>query len=72
MNWLLAYFLIGAIYTLINGFVRKLDTDGDFMLGFIWLFFWPIAFITLGLRAIDKFRKKRKENDEIARTHTDI
>ena len=24
------YFLIGLIYTFINGFVRKIDTEGDF------------------------------------------
>lgn len=48
------YFLIGIVYTVINGYVRKLDTDGDFTLPFVWMFLWPLAFIALGIMYISK------------------
>lgn len=49
-NILFWYVLVGIIYTLINGFVRKLDTDGDMMIVFVWIFMWPIAFLALIIR----------------------
>ncbi len=48
------YFLIGIVYTVINGYVRKLDTDGDFTLPFVWMFLWPLAFTALGIMYISK------------------
>lgn len=48
------YFLIGIVYTVINGYVRKLDTDGDWSLVFVWLFLWPLAFIALIIMYISK------------------
>lgn len=48
------YFLIGIVYTVINGYVRKLDTDGDWGLVFVWMFLWPLAFIALGIMYISK------------------
>ena len=51
-NMILIYFIIGIVYTLVNIFVRKLDTNGDYLLPFIWLLLWPIAFIVL---IINKF-----------------
>lgn len=48
------YFLVGIIYTVINGYVRKLDTDGDWGLVFVWMFLWPLAFIALGIMYISK------------------
>ena len=48
------YFLIGIVYTFINGYVRNLDTDGDWGLPFVWLFLWPLAFIALIIMYISK------------------
>jgi len=48
------YFLIGILYTVINGYVRKLDTEGDWGLVFCWMFLWPLAFIALGIMYISK------------------
>ena len=48
------YILIGLIYTLINTFIRKLDTDGDWTLPFVWIFIWPVCFIGLILEQLDK------------------
>lgn len=56
------YFLIGMIYTLINGFVRKLDTDGDWLLPIFWLLLWPIAFIGLAIITVNKYFERRIEN----------
>ncbi|MDI9337803.1 MAG: hypothetical protein QM539_05170 [Alphaproteobacteria bacterium] len=42
-KFILGYFIIGLIYALINVFVRKLETNGDYLLPFIWMFFWPIT-----------------------------
>lgn len=56
------YFLIGMIYTLINGFVRKLDTDGDWLLPIFWLLLWPIAFIGLVIINVNKYFESRIEN----------
>ena len=44
------YFLIGLIYTFINGFVRKIDTEGEPLLPTVWLCLWPICF------KIEKFK----------------
>lgn len=43
---ILAYFIIGLMYWALNSFVRKLEIDGDWMLPLVWLFAWPIAFLT--------------------------
>jgi hypothetical protein len=40
------YLLIGLIYWLINSFVRKLETDGDYLLPMVWFLAWPLAAIT--------------------------
>lgn len=56
------YFLIGMIYTLINGLVRKLDTDGDWLLPIFWLLLWPIAFIGLVIINVNKYFESRIEN----------
>lgn len=36
------WLIVGIIYTLINGFVRKLDTGGDWLLPLAWITMWPI------------------------------
>lgn len=46
------YFLIGIVYTVINGYVRRLQADWD--LTFVWLFLWPLAFIALIIMYISK------------------
>jgi hypothetical protein len=43
---ILAYFIIGLMYWALNSFIRKLETNGDWMLPLVWLFAWPIAFLT--------------------------
>lgn len=48
------YFLVGIVYTVINGYVRKLDTEGDWGLVFCWMFLWPLAFIALCIMYIQK------------------
>jgi len=58
---ILFYFLIGMGYTLINGIVRKLDTDGDWLLPMFWLLMWPIAFVGLTFIGIQKYINKRIE-----------
>lgn len=46
---ILGYFIIGLIYWALNSFVRKLETNGDWMLPLVWFFAWPIAFLTWGV-----------------------
>lgn len=54
------YFLIGLIYVLINGAVRKIDTGGDWFLPIVWLTLWPLGFISLIAGFIqDKVTKKQ-------------
>lgn len=33
---------VGVIYTLVNGLVRKIDTDGDWLLPIAWITLWPM------------------------------
>lgn len=40
------YLIIGLIYWAINSFVRKLETDDDYLLPLVWFLFWPLAAIT--------------------------
>lgn len=37
------WFLIGFINVLINGFVRKIETDGNWMFVIAWWFIWPMT-----------------------------
>lgn len=55
------YFIVGMTYTLINGFVRKLDTDGDWLLPMVWIGMWPIAFTSLAIKGISEYYEKRCE-----------
>lgn len=56
---ILLYFIIGIIYTIINGAVRKLNTDGDPLLTFVWVFLWPIGLLALLVYNTVKFVKKK-------------
>lgn len=55
-NWVPMYFLIGLIYVVINGVVRKMYDEGDSLLAFVHLFFWWVCFICL----LVEFTKSRK------------
>jgi len=55
---LMWYFIVGLIYTLYNGLVRKLDTSGDYLLPMVWLLLWPIAFMGLAALGISKLINK--------------
>ena len=49
-NWktiLMMYFSIGFVYVVINGFVRKLDSDGDWTIPLSMWFLWPAHMIPL-------------------------
>lgn len=52
------YFIIGLAYSLINGIIRKIDTDGDYLLPFVWLTLWPLGIISLIIFvSIEKYKK---------------
>ncbi|MCX8481227.1 MAG: hypothetical protein ORN58_04830 [Sediminibacterium sp.] len=53
---ILGYFGIGLVYSLVNIFVRKLETNGDYLLPFVWMFFWPI---TIPVLLAQQFRKNK-------------
>lgn len=46
-NWILLYFIIGIVYVIVNGLFRKMDTDGNPMLVWVWLTLWPVCFVPL-------------------------
>lgn len=48
------YILIGIVYLLINVLIRKLDTEGDYLLPNVWMFFWPLCLLALLIRRLDK------------------
>lgn len=52
------YFFIGLIYALINGLIRKIETNGDPMQPFAWVLLWPIGVITLAIQNIYKAYKR--------------
>lgn len=54
------YFIIGIIYAIINGAIRKVDTDGDWLLTFAWVIAWPIGLISLLVVGVIKLIEKIK------------
>lgn len=59
-----AYIGIGFLYWAINVFVRKLpdkndDSDGWIMTP-VWIFFWPLCFITLIIAGLQALWERRK------------
>lgn len=48
------YLIIGLLYWSLNSFVRKLDTDGDWLLPLVWFLAWPLAAVSWFLIFIDK------------------
>jgi hypothetical protein len=53
---LFLYVLIGILYAFYNGAIKKLDTDGDWDVGLLWMFLWPLCIIAL---IISKFKKSK-------------
>lgn len=53
------YFLIGILYTIVNCLVRKMNTDEEYLIIFIWVFFWPICFICIGLHFLGKLKNTK-------------
>lgn len=51
---IVAYLIVGLLYWGLNSFVRKLDTDGDWLLPIVWFFAWPLAAVSWFLILIDK------------------
>lgn len=54
------YFIIGIIYAVINGAIRKIDTDGDWLLPLAWIIVWPISIASLLVDWVIKLIKKLK------------
>lgn len=48
------YFIIGLLYWTLNAFVRKLETDGDWLLPLVWFLAWPLAAVSWLLIGINK------------------
>ena len=58
------YFIIGIIYAVINGAIRKVDTDGDWFLPLAWIIVWPIGIASLLVGWVIKLIKKLKLKNE--------
>lgn len=43
----LLYVITGLCYALLNGIIRKIDTDGDPMLPLVWFLLWPICMLAV-------------------------
>ncbi len=54
------YFIIGIIYAVINGAIRKVDTDGDWLLPLAWIIVWPVGLASLLVGWVIKLIKKLK------------
>jgi len=61
MSVTLIYVVIGCLYWALNSFVRKLDTDGDWLLPLVWFFGWPIGLISWTVVFIDYLAKKKRK-----------
>lgn len=57
------YFLIGLVYAVINGWIRGLNDDGDWLLTIVWITLWPLCFIALIFTIQEEliFRRKLKK-----------
>lgn len=51
---MIIYFLIGLSYWALNSFVRKLDTEGDWLLPIVWFIAWPLAFASWFIIFLEK------------------
>lgn len=48
------YLIIGLLYWALNSFIRKLETDGDWLLPLVWFLAWPLAAISWLLILVNK------------------
>ena len=55
---LMWYFIIGLVYAVYNGAVRKVETEGDFLLPMVWVLLWPLGFLSLTVLGISKLFNK--------------
>lgn len=53
------WLFIGFLYVMINVYIRKLETD-DPLLVLVWLFLWPLGFLSLLVLGIIYLIKKIK------------
>jgi hypothetical protein len=51
-NLAMWYFVIGFLYMAINTFIRKIETDGDYLLPLAWFLVWPIGITGLLVEGI--------------------
>ena len=54
----MAYVLIGVVYAIFNGGIRKVDTHGDWFIPLVWMFLWPLGAISLLARGIEYIHEK--------------
>jgi hypothetical protein len=53
------WFIVGIGYAFVNGYIRKLDTDGDWLLALAWITLWPMLIPTaIAVKLWDRFFKK--------------
>jgi hypothetical protein len=61
MSITLIYVVIGCLYWALNSFVRKLDTDGDWLLPIVWFIGWPIGLISWTVVFMGYLAKKKRK-----------
>jgi len=53
------WFIGGILYAFVNGAVRKIDTDGDWLLPLGWMMLWPIMMpAAIGHKLYEKLSNK--------------
>jgi hypothetical protein len=58
---LIIYLIVGLLYWGLNSFVRKLETDGDWLLPIVWFLAWPIGFISWSFVFMDYLLSKQRK-----------
>lgn len=51
-NFAMFYYFAGVFYSLFNGIIRKVETDGNPFQAFSWFLLWPIYLFALIFRTI--------------------
>lgn len=52
---MIIYLLIGLTYWAVNSFVRKIETNDDWLLPLVWFLAWPLAFLAWFILLGQKF-----------------
>jgi hypothetical protein len=53
------WFIVGILYAFVNGAIRKIDTDGDWLLPIAWITLWPMMIPSIiGYKLYQKCTKK--------------